>query len=209
MHILIFGASGGTGRALVEQALAQGDEVTAVVRSPAKLPIEHEQLHIRTCDAFQPEQIESLFNEHSHYDAVASCLNTNQGIEPGHDLEQMISNIIPLLQKHEVRRIVYCASAGVNHELTGERGLAAMQFLRHPLADHRAAIELIQAAKLDATIVRPVGLTRDDLSGQYLEATEGVPEQGKGRIARADVAHFMLKALHNNDYIGQSVALSN
>ncbi|MDF7675405.1 SDR family oxidoreductase [Neisseriaceae bacterium ESL0693] len=209
MHIMILGATGGVGQSLVKQALAYGDQVTAVVRSPAKLTIEHERLNIRQCDAFQPEQIESLFTDHRHYDAVASCLNTNKGIEPGHDLEEMLSNIIPALQKHAIQRMVYCASAGVDHELTGERGLAAMQFLRHPLADHRAAITLIQAANLETTIVRPLGLTHDDLSGVYLEAFTGIPAEGKGRIARADVAHFMLKALHDDGYIGQSVALSN
>jgi uncharacterized protein YbjT (DUF2867 family) len=82
-----------------------------------------------------------------------------------------------------------------------------MEFLRHPLADHRSAIEQIQVAGLAATIVRPLGLTHDTFSGNYIEAVQGIPT-GSGRIARADVAHFMLKALHNDAYIGQSVALS-
>lgn len=208
MHILIFGASGGVGLALVKQALAQGNKVTAAVRSPMQFPIKHERLCVRQCNAFQPEQIEALFTEDVHYDAVASCLNTNQGVKLGHDLEQMMKNIVPVLQKHHLRRIVYCASAGVDNELTGERGLAAMEFLRYPLADHRAAIACIHAANLLATIVRPLGLTDDDLSGNYLEAAQGVPEQSCGRIARADVAHFMLKALHDDNYIGQSVAIA-
>lgn len=41
MRLAVFGATGGTGRQLVEQALAQGHEVTAVVRDPARLPVEH------------------------------------------------------------------------------------------------------------------------------------------------------------------------
>src|SRR5258708_31444438 len=38
MKLTVFGATGGTGRHLLEQALATGHEVTAVVRDPAKLP---------------------------------------------------------------------------------------------------------------------------------------------------------------------------
>ncbi|WP_239428504.1 NAD(P)-dependent oxidoreductase [Snodgrassella communis] len=207
MHILVLGATGGVGRSLVEQALANGDEITAAVRTPEKLNLQHPNLHIQRCDAFKAADVAALFTDNSHYDAVASALNTNQGVKPGNDLQRMLSNIAPQLQKHRIKRIVYCASAGVDNELEGERGQAAMEFLRHPLADHRAAIEQIRAAGLDATIVRPLGLTHDALSGHYIEAAQGIPA-GNGRIARADVAHFILKALHNDAYIGQSIALS-
>lgn len=208
MHILIFGATGGVGHALTEQALAYGDEVTAAVRSPAKLALNNKNLFIRQCDAFDAQQVAALFQGDIHYDAVACCLNTNQGIKPGNDLDRMLTNITAELKKHHIQRIVYCASAGVDHELQGERGAAAMEFLRHPLADHRAAIAHIQAACTAVTIVRPLGLTNDPVSGEYWEADEGVPEQGNGRIARADVAHFMLKALHDDHYIGRSVAIA-
>ena len=43
-RITVFGATGGTGKQLVEQALASGDEVVAYVRSPPKLGIVHEHL---------------------------------------------------------------------------------------------------------------------------------------------------------------------
>ena len=46
MKLLIFGATGGTGRQLVEQALAQGHEVTAFVRNPAKITTQHEKLQV-------------------------------------------------------------------------------------------------------------------------------------------------------------------
>ena len=46
MKLLIFGATGGTGRALVEQALHEGHEVTAFVRNPAKMTTQHEKLKV-------------------------------------------------------------------------------------------------------------------------------------------------------------------
>src|SRR6478672_2041748 len=46
MKLLIFGATGGTGRELVDQALAQGHEVTAFVRNPAKMTTQHEKLKV-------------------------------------------------------------------------------------------------------------------------------------------------------------------
>lgn len=46
MKLLIFGATGGTGRQLVDQALQQGHEVTAFVRNPAKFATRHEKLKV-------------------------------------------------------------------------------------------------------------------------------------------------------------------
>jgi len=46
MKLLIFGATGATGRQLVEQALQQGHEVTAFVRNPAKMTTQHEKLKV-------------------------------------------------------------------------------------------------------------------------------------------------------------------
>ena len=46
MKLLIFGATGGTGRLLVEQAIAQGHQVTAFVRNPSKLKFKHPALKI-------------------------------------------------------------------------------------------------------------------------------------------------------------------
>jgi uncharacterized protein YbjT (DUF2867 family) len=48
MRITVFGATGGTGRRLVRQALDAGHAVTAVVRDPARLPIQAAALTVRT-----------------------------------------------------------------------------------------------------------------------------------------------------------------
>jgi hypothetical protein len=50
MNIVIFGASRGVGRCLVEQSLAQDYHVTAAVRNPAAVQITHERLHVLPCE---------------------------------------------------------------------------------------------------------------------------------------------------------------
>jgi putative NADH-flavin reductase len=74
MKLLIFGASGGTGRQLVEQALAQGHMVTAFVRNPAKFPIAHEHLRIAQGDALRYDAVELAV---SGQDAVLSALGVH------------------------------------------------------------------------------------------------------------------------------------
>ena len=51
MNVIIIGANGGVGRCLVEQALAEGHQVTAAVRNPARMNRTHERLRVLTCDA--------------------------------------------------------------------------------------------------------------------------------------------------------------
>jgi putative NADH-flavin reductase len=75
MKLVIFGASGGTGRQLVEQALAQGDLVTAFVRDPVKLPLTHPNLRITQGDALRYDTVEPAV---AGQDAVLSAL----GIRP-------------------------------------------------------------------------------------------------------------------------------
>src|ERR1700759_790875 len=56
MRIIIFGATGGIGRLLVEQALTQGHAVTAFVRDPAKLP-QRAALRVVAGDLFDTDAV--------------------------------------------------------------------------------------------------------------------------------------------------------
>jgi putative NADH-flavin reductase len=51
LRLTIFGASGRTGKPLVEQALNAGHEVTAFVRDPSKLTTKHGHLKVIRGDA--------------------------------------------------------------------------------------------------------------------------------------------------------------
>lgn len=205
MKIIVFGATGGIGRHVVNQALQTGDEVTAFVRDLTKLQIENDHLHVVRGDATNAEEVSAAIAGH---DAVVSCLGSNKMVAKSTQLEEMTQHIVASMEAHHVKRIVYTASAGINNELPGVGGKMVMKMLQNVLIDHRHAVDLIQAHKdLQYTIVRPLGLTNDDYTGAYREAKEGVPENARN-IPRADVAHFILKALGDDTYIGESVGIA-
>ncbi len=60
MDLAIFGATGGTGRHLVEQALAAGHRLTVLVRNPAALTTQHERLHVDRGDARDAGQVAAI-----------------------------------------------------------------------------------------------------------------------------------------------------
>lgn len=204
MKIIVFGATGGVGRSLVKQALEQGFDVTAFVRTPDKLKATGDKLTVVQGDAFHVEQVAAAIAGH---DAVVSCLGSNQGMKKSDDLRTMAKNIVAGMQQHGVKRIVYTASAGINDELPGIGGKLMMGVLKQVLIDHRAAVDAIQAAGLNYTIVRPMGLTNENVTGQYRESEESVPSKSK-TIPRADVAHFILKALGDAAYENKSIGIA-
>src|SRR6266436_9262191 len=71
MRLLIIGATGGTGRELVKQALERGHQVTAFVRTPARLRLAHERLTVVRGDVLDRSSVEAAVRGH---DAVLSAL---------------------------------------------------------------------------------------------------------------------------------------
>jgi putative NADH-flavin reductase len=79
MNILICGATGGTGRALVEQALAQGHIVTAFARNPSKVRTRHPNLRVVQGDILSPASVEAAI---SSQEAVLSALGIRVMVWP-------------------------------------------------------------------------------------------------------------------------------
>jgi putative NADH-flavin reductase len=204
MKIIVFGATGGVGQHVVKQALEKGVEVTAFVRTPSKIQLVHEQLHIVQGDASNKEEVTAAI---AGQDVVVSCLGSSQGMKPSTELEEMTKNIVAGMQAQNVKRIIYTASAGINKEIPGISGKIVMKMLKNPLADHQKAVAYIKASGVNFTIVRPMGLTNEDGTGTYRESEVGVPEKSR-TIPRADVAHFIVKALSNQRYENTSIGMA-
>src|SRR5687767_12473084 len=105
--IMVFGATGGTGKLAVEQALQAGHQVTVLVRNPDAFNIRHPNLEIIKGDVFQPLTFENAIKEK---DVVVSCLGI-QKREPTTVYSEGINNITNAMQKTGVNRII-CISAG-------------------------------------------------------------------------------------------------
>lgn len=203
MKIIVFGASGGTGLEVLKGAIRQGHEVTAFVRNADKITEQHERLTIRCGDATDREAVSAAIEGH---EAVISCLGT-RGFGKSNALTTMTAELLHGMKEHNVQRIVYLASAGIHDEIPGVIGKLTGMLLRNVLADHRQAVGQITASGLEWTIVRPLQLVNGPLTAKYRTSLLGVPSKGS-RIARADVAHFLLIALLEPQFIEASVGLA-
>ena len=202
MKIIVFGASGGVGQQVVKQALAANHEVTAFVRNPEKLSQHHLNLTIVQGDGLDAHAVSSAINGH---DAVVCCVGS-RGMGATTLMSDITRHIISGMSTHRVDRIVYVASAGIHKELKGVIGGLVSFTLRHVLADHRRAFELLSGSRLRWTIARPMQLTNGEQTSSYRESKAGIARGGQ-KISRADVAHFLLKSLADDTYVNQSIGL--
>jgi len=190
MRILVFGATGGTGKLLVEKALSAGHKVTAFTRAGSPLN-SRDGLSIVGGSVFDPIAVAAAVSGH---DVVLSAL----GGRPWRNTRicsSAMRSIVPAMKQHGVRRLLAISTFGAN-ETRAELGWFARHtlfgfLLRNEVADKEAMEDLLSETDLDWTIVR-VGILSDGPSRGQFRAKDDRSIRGMGRIARSDVADFML-----------------
>lgn len=209
MRLIVFGATGATGRCLVEAGLARGHRVTAVARSPEKLGMQHERLHVARGDVRNLESIAPLMAEH---DIVLSALGAPVGREPVTLYSQGITTILDAMHAHHVQRII-CVSAGGtkvgiddNNPWLFEHVITPL-FLARIFDDMRRMEELLMQSDTQWTIVRPPQLLNTPATGRYRVGQAYSLPKGR-QISRADLANFMLESAEQQKYIREAVAIA-
>jgi len=209
MLIAVIGASGRTGRHVVRQALGQGDDVVAVVRSSGSLEMTHPRLRIAEADA---RDVESLRQALQGCDAVVSAIGTRAA--PKVDLHSTgIANIMQAMAENDVRRLSAISAAGAfargHRNLTFGYKLLIRTAYRALYDDLEMMETLIMASGMEWTIARPSGLTDGPRTGDYRIGLTGQPLKAGGKISREDVAGFLLKSLKVDTWLHRAVVISN
>jgi putative NADH-flavin reductase len=208
MKVLVFGASGGTGRELLKQALNKGIEVTAFVREAAKIQdIQHPNLTVVTGNALNREDVGLAVAGH---DAVLYAIGA--GPKRTTIREQGTRLLIEAMQAANVKRLVCLSSFGVGDSRTDlsffTRYVVVGIFLRHAFADHERQEAVVKKCALDWTLVRPPHLKDGEHTGIYRHGLTLAFADIKGWISRGDLADFMLKQLEDNRYIRRAPRVS-
>jgi len=215
MRLTIFGATGGTGTCLAEQALAAGHEVTAVVRNQARLtarPPEPADARLRVITA-DPMDPAAIIPAVAGADAVLTAIGP-RGTGVTTVGQDSVRSIIAAMQKTGARRLLTVSGSIVADEGDSPylryliKPVARRTFLRHVCADMRAAEAEVAATDLDWTIMRPPGLTNKPASGHYRMRVDG----GLPRcltVTRADLAACMLAAIGNEATLRKHVAIAS
>ncbi len=210
MQLTIFGASGRTGIPLVEQGLAAGHRITALVRTPAKLAIPHEALQIIQGDVTRAEDVARAISGSTDAVIVALAPASNNDADM---LPVAAQHILAAMRAHGTKRVIWMTGAGVpapeDKPGVPDRIIKLLLTLLSGavLAKSEAAVNLVRASDRDWTVVRGPRLLDGPATGTIRAGWVGV---GTGtQLVRADAAAFMLRQLESNEYLRLAPAISN
>jgi len=205
LRLLILGASGGTGLALIRQAHERGHEITAFVRSPQKLASLADRVTVRQDDPLSITELAPVLPGH---DAVLSALGPPG---PGKTtiLRAAAHSTVEAMQADGVRRLMVVSAAVLFDDLGVLGGLLRRTLLKNVAEDSAEMERIVMASGLDWTIARPPRLTNGPLTGHYRTENEHLPDgTALSSISRADVAHFLLSELEHPAHIHHIVGIT-
>ena len=198
MWLALFGATGGTGKEVLAQALAAGHEVKALARDPVKLSAEA-GLTVVPGDVLDQAAVNDCV---AGTQAVICVLGTRPGTR-GEPIEARgTERILAAMDAHGVKRLIVVSSMGVGEsrqQIPIYFRIIMNLMLKRIFQAKEEQERLIKASSTDWTIVRPSGLTDEPRTGAYRHGVD-TSVTGK-RIARADVADFVLHQLTDAAYI--------
>jgi uncharacterized protein YbjT (DUF2867 family) len=201
MNLVVLGASGRTGRLVVEQALAAGHAVTALVRSPEKLAMSGSNLRVVTGEATDPSAVLGALDG---ADAVISTLGGGGSV-----IADSTAAIVAAARQAGVGRVVVLSSWVVERDRLGAvtRLLTGLT-MGSMLKDKSAGEQVLRHSDLDWTIAYPSILSDAPAGGSVVVLPEDARRSMSQRISRADLATWLVQAAVDGQPSRRSVGIT-
>jgi uncharacterized protein YbjT (DUF2867 family) len=216
MKILILGATGRTGKLVIEEAMKQGHEPVAVARDPSKLAGMGATVVSGT--PYEPETIRSAM---PGCEAVITTLNVSRNSDfpwaalraPTDLISKSAANAVEAMKEHGVRRIVALGALGAGSSRAAMPGL--MRFvidhsnLRPAFEDHGRQEALLTGSGMDFTVARAPMLTNDETDRGIAVKREGDDGKLRPKLGRRSAARFFVEIIEKKLYLGEVIGISN
>ncbi|MEM9488064.1 MAG: SDR family oxidoreductase [Myxococcota bacterium] len=212
MKIGLIGATGGSGRHLVDLAMAAGHEVTALARTPSKLADVADRIQVVRADGRDLDSLQDALA--ARFDAVVSIVGASTLMQARKvtDLYSVTTdNLITACHATETRRLIVVSSSGVEPQPNDNWFYVHIlkRFFLGPMYEDMLRMEeRLEASDLDYTIVRPPYLTKGAPTEKY-RVSVGTNFDDDRSLRRGDLAHFLLRAVEEPEaFLRHRVALS-
>jgi len=209
MKVLVIGGTRGTGREVVAAAHAAGHVLTLLARNAERISLPVTGVRVVAGDAGDADDIERAV---AGQDAVVWTAGVGPTRRPVHLFSRSTQFLLAAMAKHGVRRLVCVTGIGAG-DSRGHGGffydrILQLLFMKTIYEDKDRQEALLRASDVDWTIVRPGFLTNGPATGllRALTDLEGVTA---GKVARADVAAFIVENLETSDFRKTAVLLTS
>jgi uncharacterized protein YbjT (DUF2867 family) len=215
MKILLLGATGRTGKLVIEEALKKGHEVSAIARDPAKLKEFNIEITIGT-----PYDYETVEKAITGCEAVVNTLNVSRKSDnpwsPLRAPKDMISrsalNAIKAMEKTGIKRFVALSTLGAGRSWNNFPGfmkfMVSISNMKPAFIDHGRQEELLEKSSLDFTVCRAPILSDEPNDKGVVARPEGEPPANR-YLSRRSAAAFFIRIIESGEYMRQFVSLAN
>jgi uncharacterized protein YbjT (DUF2867 family) len=205
MKVLIFGATGYSGKAVLKQALQQNHQVTVLTRSKSAIAFTHPNLRVVEGNVLDPKTVNAVLQ---NQDAVLQCL----GI--GGKGDGKPTTFISDATKMPVKRLIAMSNVGAGNSRAFQPWIFNkiilpyfMNWLKVIIDDKNVMEPAIMNSNLSWTIVRCPNITEKPAKNKVTATLDG--KNLKLSITNADTAHFMVKQLTDTTFLNQAPSISN
>lgn len=194
MKVVLFGSSGMIGQRILQEALARGHEVTAVVREPTKIPTGNPRLKIRKGDVLDAKSVTGAADG---AEVVISAYGPGSNGDPRF-VARAARALVEGVKSLQRVRVIFVGGAGSLEVAPGVMLVDSPQFPAEwkPIAlAHNEALSVFRAADIDWTYLSPPEYIQPgERTGRYRTGTDQLlaNEKGESRISAEDYAIALL-----------------
>jgi len=205
MRILVLGATGRVGSVILNHALRDEHEVSALVRQPDKVSLSNRMLTIIQGNAMNRADLSLAIRK---VDVIISALGTDGTTTLSESMKIMIDE----MNNQGINRIITVGTAGILQSRTEPelyRYQSSESRRRSAIAaeEHRRVYERLRGSNLNWTIVCPTYLPDGDATGSYRVERDYLPEDGVS-ISVGDTAAFTYQQIVSSEYIRTRVGIA-
>jgi uncharacterized protein YbjT (DUF2867 family) len=213
VKVLVLGATGGTGREILREAVAQGHSVVALVRSKMKANTNAAELAGADLVEGDARDEQALSRALVGCSGVISALGTP--MSPFREVRLLsvaTQALVKAMESRNVCRLVCITGLGAGDS----RGHGGFLFdklffpllLRKVYADKNRQEDVVRASKLDWVLVRPVVLNDKPAKGTVRAQTDLSGVHG-GTVSRSDIAKFVVQQLTDDTWLRRAPLITS
>jgi putative NADH-flavin reductase len=213
MKVVIFGATGFSGKAILKEALLQQHQVTVLVRNKSVIIIQDKNLHIVEGNVLDRNTVAEVLK---NCDAVIQCLGV--GGKGDGKTTTFISDatkiIVEEMEKQQIKRLIAMSNVGAGNSVSFYPWFFTkiilpyfMKWLKVIIDDKNRMEPIIMNSELDWTIVRCPNIVDKTAKGNCHSTLDG--KGLKLSITLDDMAKFIVRQLTDNSYSKQAPSVSN
>jgi putative NADH-flavin reductase len=213
MKVIIFGATGFSGQAILAETIKQGHDVTVLVRDSSKVKINHNNLRIVEGNVLDSQKVAFVIQ---NQEAVIQCLGVGGKGDgkPTTFISDATNIIVDEMQKQNIKRLIALSNVGAGNSIAFQPWFFTkiiltyfMKWLKVIIDDKNRMEPIIMNSNLNWTIVRCPNIVDKPAKGKYNATLDG--KGLKLSITLDDLSKFMVGQLKETTFNKQAPCVSN